>query len=75
MVTTAAISMEAFVNPVSEELARRGHSLHLVAGDGPARASFEHTTTVIPMTREISVGADARALFGLVHCSSGYGQR
>lgn len=60
--TTAAVSTEAFVNPVAAEVARRGHRVHLVAGDRQAAADFPHTSSVIPMQRDISVYGDVRSL-------------
>lgn len=60
--TTAASSLEAFVNPVAEEIAQRGHQVHLVTGDRGAKANYPHTSALLPMARGIRFSQDVRAL-------------
>lgn len=61
LATTAAESM-GFVNPVAGELARRGHTIHLVSGDRAPDGGFAHSRAVLPMSRGISPKVDMRSL-------------
>lgn len=61
--TTAAMTTEAFIQPVARELVSRGHRIHLVSGDRPPQVNLPiGSTTVLPMARSISAVLDLRAL-------------
>ncbi|MGB8021724.1 MAG: glycosyltransferase [Candidatus Nanopelagicales bacterium] len=65
--TTIADSMESFVEPVAQRMADMGYRVHLITGDRPTSASFDHESHVIPMQRGISATDDTRSLRAWVH--------
>ena len=51
-----------FVYPVAAQIAERGYTVHLIAGDSAPRGDFPHSSSMIPMTRGIDLRSDANAI-------------
>jgi glycosyltransferase involved in cell wall biosynthesis len=62
LATTAAMTTEAFVQPVARELTRRGHRLHLVCGDRIPEVEVSASTAVVAMNRGMSPTQDLASL-------------
>ncbi len=71
LATTAAMTTEAFVQPVARELTRRGHRLHLVCGDRAPEVEVSASTAVVAMNRGMSPTQDLASLRAWVFASEG----